>query len=65
VPIIELMVSSVADYTSTLSPDLWRRYLSIVLDGLVAERTGTRPLCPGPSHEVIDTAMSFHRLRRG
>lgn len=64
VPIIELMVSSVADYTSSLSPDLWRRYLSIVLDGLVAERTGTRPLPPGPSHEVIDAAMSCRRVRR-
>jgi AcrR family transcriptional regulator len=65
VPIIELMVSSVADYTSTLAPDLWRRYLAIVLDGLVSERTGTRPLSPGPSHEVIETAMSCHRFRKG
>jgi len=65
VPIIELMVSSVADYTSSMSPDLWRRYLSIVLDGLAAERTGTRPLSPGPSHEVIEAAMSCRRFRRG
>jgi AcrR family transcriptional regulator len=65
IPIIELMVSSVADYTSTLAPDLWRRYLSIVLDGLVAERTGTRSLAPGPNREVIETAMSYRRLRRG
>ncbi len=64
IPIIELMVSSVADYTSSLSPDLWRRYLYIVLDGLVAERGGTRPLPPGPSHEVIDAAMSCRRISR-
>jgi AcrR family transcriptional regulator len=64
VPIIELMVSSVADYTSTLAPDLWRRYLSIVLDGLVAEREDTRALSPGPNREVIETAMRCRRLRR-
>ncbi len=64
VPIIELMVSSVADYTSTLAPDLWRRYLAIVLDGLVAERTDTRPLAPGPNREVIEAAMSVRRIRR-
>ncbi len=64
VPIIELMVSSVADYTSALAPDLWRRYLAIVLDGLVAERTETRPLVAGPNREVIETAMSVRRMRR-
>lgn len=64
VPLIELMVSSVADYTNTLSPDLWRRYLAIVLDGLAAERTEPRPLAPGPSHEVVEAAMSCRRPRR-
>ena len=64
VPIIELMVSSVADYTSAMAPDLWRRYLAIVLDGLAAERTDTRPLSPGPGHEVIEAAMSCRRFRR-
>ncbi len=65
VPIIELMVSSVADYTSSLAPDLWRRYLAIVLDGLVSERSETRPLSPGPGPEVIDAAMRHRRFRRG
>jgi AcrR family transcriptional regulator len=64
VPIIELMVSSVAAYCSSVAPDLWRRYLTIVLDGLAAERTGTRELTPGPTPEVIEVAMTCHKFRR-
>jgi AcrR family transcriptional regulator len=64
VPMIELMVSSVSAYSSSVAPDLWRRYLGIVLDGLVAQRSETRPLPPGPSNEAIEVAMSCHKFRR-
>jgi len=64
VPIIELMLSSVSAYSSSVAPELWRRYLGIVLDGLAAERSETRALPPGPSTEVIEVAMSCHKFRR-
>ncbi len=64
VPMIELMLSSVSAYSSSVAPDLWRRYLGIVLDGLSADRSQTRTLAPGPSPEVIEVAMSCHKFRR-
>lgn len=64
VPVIELMLSSVSAYTSSMAPGLWRRYLAIVLDGLVAERSDARTLPPGPSPEVIHEAMSCQKFRR-
>jgi AcrR family transcriptional regulator len=64
VPVIELMLSSVAAYTNSLAPELWRRYLAIVLDGLVAQRSDSRTLPAGPSHAVIEAAMSCQKLRR-
>ena len=66
VPIIELMLSSVSAYTSVVAPDLWRRYLAIVLDGLARRSEMDRATCqPGPSPEVIQVAMSCQKVRRG
>lgn len=64
VPIIELMLSSVSAYTNSAAPDLWRRYLAIVLDGLAAQRSGSRVLPAGASPEVIHAAMSCQKARR-
>jgi AcrR family transcriptional regulator len=64
IPIIELMVNSVASYSSGLAPDLWRRYLAIVLDGLA---TGSRPktaLAPAPSNEIVEVALRSQQLAK-
>ncbi len=63
IPIIEMMVSAVADRTNGFAPGLWRRYLVIVLDGLRTGRTATSELVAGPTHEVLEVAMSCHRQR--
>jgi AcrR family transcriptional regulator len=64
IPIIELMLASVAWYTSDIAPELWRRYLGIVLDGICAERSSHRALPDGPSLEVVDAALhADHRKR--
>jgi hypothetical protein len=36
--ILEMMISSLSCMTEQVSSDLWRRYLTIVLDGLVVKR---------------------------
>jgi AcrR family transcriptional regulator len=64
IPIIELMVSSVAAYTNAVAPDLWRRYLSLVLDGLAVERPDLRALGPGPTDEVIAKTLHTRKLRK-
>jgi hypothetical protein len=62
VPIVELMVSSVAVYTCGIAPDLWRRYLGIVLDGIRVGRDTHSSLPPGPTIEAVGAALhSRHR----
>lgn len=61
-PIIELMLASVATYTSDVAPELWRRYFGIVLDGICAKRTSHRDLPPGPTLEIV--AVALHRQPR-
>jgi AcrR family transcriptional regulator len=37
IPMLVFMVVGVAEYTRAVDPDIWRRYLAIVLDGLRAD----------------------------
>ncbi|MEU2588580.1 TetR/AcrR family transcriptional regulator [Streptomyces avermitilis] len=46
-PMIQLMVAAVPD--STGEPDLWRRYLRLLLDGMRTQPDGAEPLPPGPA----------------
>jgi AcrR family transcriptional regulator len=54
-PIIQLMVAAVTDHTG--HPDLWRRYLHLLLDGLRAQPGATEPLPAGhlDEHGLIDS----------
>lgn len=45
-PMIQLMVAAVTDRTG--EPDLWRRYLRLLLDGMRTRPDGSEPLPPGP-----------------
>lgn len=71
-PILESMISSIGTMTSVSSPDLWRRYLTIILDGLATERSEPSHLASGPpseaAHDEILRAKRYHapsRLRDG
>jgi AcrR family transcriptional regulator len=56
--LIELMMGSVVDYTRNVRPDVWRRCLTILLDGLRAHPDLPTPLEPAPlSDEQVDRAM--------
>jgi AcrR family transcriptional regulator len=46
IPVIELMISAVADYTKPVQPAIWRRYLALMLDAL--SPAGARPLPEPP-----------------
>jgi AcrR family transcriptional regulator len=57
IPVILLMLSTVAGTTRAGSEDLWRRYLALVLDGLRAGRD-TRPLRVGAATDgQLDDVM--------
>lgn len=44
IPFLCMMVGSVADHSSTVHPQLWQRYLAILLDGMRVRRNKPRPL---------------------
>jgi len=49
-PFIQFMLTAAAEYAGDVSPDIWRRYLAIIIDGLRPARAGTSPL-PVPAAE--------------
>jgi len=61
-PLLHLMIGSVADYTHEVQPDLWRRYLGVLLDGLRAAPGEPSELQSPPLNEkTLDDAMcSWH-----
>lgn len=64
-PFIANMVASVVDVPTPVVPELWRRYLWIVLDGLRSEG-GSPSTLPvrALSAEELDETMRRHRPRR-
>jgi AcrR family transcriptional regulator len=48
VPMLQLMIGTIIDLSRDFEPDLWRRFLSIVLQGLRADPGPPEPLEPAP-----------------
>jgi AcrR family transcriptional regulator len=64
-PVINFMLGSAADFGGEVEPGLWRRYVTIVLDGLRASREGPTPLAQRSLlPEQLDHAMANCRGRR-
>lgn len=64
-PIVQLMLTTVIDAARDVDPDLWRRYLGIVLRGLSAQSDRVAPLQPGPMPiEDVPRVMSALRPAR-
>jgi AcrR family transcriptional regulator len=58
VPVIEFMLSALAEYTRTVRPEIWRRYLALMLDALRpagASPLPQEPLSPDEMVEVINS----------
>lgn len=65
VPLINMMLGTVADAARDTNPELWRRYLGLVLDGLRPGRTAPTPLPqPAPADEELDCTMQAWRPPR-
>lgn len=65
VPVLQLMLGAVLDYSRDVDPGLWRRYLVLLLDGLRARRDGHTDLpCPALDEEETERAMSGWRAPR-
>lgn len=64
VPILGLMLGQVVDLGRDVEPDLWRRYLALLLDGVRAEGAERPPLPGRPlSPEQLDAALASHGRR--
>jgi AcrR family transcriptional regulator len=64
-PMMLRMIAAVAEFTRDVRPDLWRRYLAILLDGLRADRTGLTPLAEAPIAPVdVDAVKSCWQAQR-
>jgi hypothetical protein len=60
--LVQFMLGALADSTRDVEPELWRRFLTIVLDGLRTRRDAPSPLRPGPlDEEQLDRAMAAWR----
>lgn len=62
-PLIDMMVSAVADLTREVSPELWQRALTIIIDGLATTRQTPTPLPGKPLHR--DQLPAFTVSKRG
>lgn len=58
--IVLMMLCTVADVTGDASPDLWRRYLPMLLGGL---RSGAESSIPPVGEDELRAAMSSHKQR--
>jgi AcrR family transcriptional regulator len=65
-PFIQLMVGTVVDCTRDVEPELWRRYLNIILQGLRADATQPEPLRVPPLDlaQLQDALSSYRPPRR-
>ncbi|MGA3145883.1 MAG: TetR/AcrR family transcriptional regulator [Acidimicrobiales bacterium] len=57
VPMLVTMLGAVSDYVGQNDRELWRRYMVLILDSLVAHRAAWTPLSNPPSQEIVDAAM--------
>ena len=61
---IEFMISAAARYAEPVKPEVWRRYLALIIDALRPERSGTTPL-PEPAlrpHDLVAVMRSISQF---
>ena len=64
VPLIAYMLAAIAEYASYAQPEVWRRYLTLIIDGLRPSRDGVTPLpTPSLSPQEIERSMRIHGQR--
>jgi AcrR family transcriptional regulator len=58
IPFIIFTLAEATQFARTVSPEIWRRYLNIILDGLRPERAGVTPLpVPALLPEELENTM--------
>lgn len=61
-PMVQIMLSAVADAARDVSPEVWQRFLGIVLDGMCTSRRAPTPLPVEPlDADQFAAAMTRHK----
>jgi AcrR family transcriptional regulator len=61
-PMVLRMVAAIAEFTRDVRPELWRRYVALLLDGLAVSRDAPSPLPEGPLQSAeLDAAKATWR----
>jgi AcrR family transcriptional regulator len=61
-PLLSLSLGTTADFAGHIAPEIWRRYLAILLDGLRTDRDGPSKLPVAPMEDAeLDRAMRTWR----
>jgi AcrR family transcriptional regulator len=64
-PVIQLILTTIIDAARDVQPDLWRRYLQLVLRGMASDPDALGPLAIGPlAPTQVDGVMSHLGQRR-
>jgi AcrR family transcriptional regulator len=62
-PLLQFMLTAAAGYAHDVQPEIWRRLLGIVLDGLRPARDGATPLpVPALTQDEFERVMASARL---
>jgi len=65
VPALQLMLGTLIDATRDVAPDLWRRYLALLIRGMAATGHDEQPLPVGPlTPDQVGHVMSHRKSRR-
>ncbi|HZZ56144.1 MAG TPA: helix-turn-helix domain-containing protein [Trebonia sp.] len=64
VPLIAYMLAAAAEYASYVEPEVWRRYLALIIDGLRPSRDGVSELpMPALTPREMEQSMRAHGER--
>jgi AcrR family transcriptional regulator len=64
VKMIAFMLASSAEYAAAVTPEIWRRYLALLIDGLRPSRDTVSPLpLPAPTASELEALMQAHGQR--
>lgn len=65
VPALQLMLGTLIDASRDLSPELWQRYLALMMRGMAAADDPDQPLPVGPLRpDQVGPVMSYRKARR-
>jgi AcrR family transcriptional regulator len=65
IPMLQVMLGGLIDGSRDVDPELWRRFLPIMLQGLRADPAPPAPLAHPPlALDDVDTVMAASKLRR-